>query len=293
MSNPNVSDNTILIADDDTNLVHALALRCRQLGLQVDEAYNALTALAKLDDNPADLICLDIDMPPGDGLSVCEMLATDQRFAFTPVIVLTGKANEDTIRRCHNLCAYYVQKCPDVWSRVEPLVCELLRVRPIQHTPPTEGRNASFSETSSPSAEYGLAATIIDRHMPSVLCIDDDPQFSLAVKLRLENEGATVLRAMDGTQGLHIALGAEVDAIILDFDMPNGRGDYILGRLRDNPLTKAVPVIVLTGNSGGELRRKMFNLGATNVLTKPVAHERLWDELQRHMEVVPCHFFKS
>jgi DNA-binding response OmpR family regulator len=118
--------NKILIADDDRNLVDALAVRCRQLGLVVRTAHDARTALNIIFDDRPDVACLDVNMPCGNGLCVCEMLASDSRFVSLPVIVLTGNTDQDTVRRCHNLCAYYVPKCVDLWSRIGPLLQELL-----------------------------------------------------------------------------------------------------------------------------------------------------------------------
>ena len=117
---------TILIADDDHDLTNVLALRCTELGLDVHTASDAMTALSKAHRYHPDLICLDVQMPGGNGLSACEMLTTDDELSSLPVIMLTGQRDEDTIRRCHDMCAYYVLKCPDVWQRVEPLICELL-----------------------------------------------------------------------------------------------------------------------------------------------------------------------
>jgi len=78
-----------------------------------------------------DLMILDINMPAGNGLSVCEMLATDPGSSAIPVIILTGRNDPDTIRRCHDMLAYYVLKCPDVWRRVEPVVFELMDIEPV------------------------------------------------------------------------------------------------------------------------------------------------------------------
>jgi CheY-like chemotaxis protein len=72
------------------------------------------------------MTCLDVEMPAGNGLSVCEMLASDQACRSIPIAILTGRSDPDTIIRCHNLCVYYVEKCPDIWSRLEPLLKELL-----------------------------------------------------------------------------------------------------------------------------------------------------------------------
>jgi CheY-like chemotaxis protein len=128
MSPPGSKPPTILIADDDRELVQVLALRCRALGVHVECAHDALRALNLMQPTMPDLICLDVNMPAGNGLSVCEMLASEPRWAKTPVIILTGRTDPEIIIRCHQLCAYYVLKGGDVWSRIEPLVGELLSV---------------------------------------------------------------------------------------------------------------------------------------------------------------------
>jgi CheY-like chemotaxis protein len=126
MSEPVIK--TILIADDDRDLVYSLFLRCRRLGLKVLTAHDAFTALTIAKTQSPDLICLDVEMPAGNGLSVCEMLTSDETCRSIPIAILTGKCDPDTIIRCHTMCAYYVEKCPDVWSRLEPLLEELLGV---------------------------------------------------------------------------------------------------------------------------------------------------------------------
>lgn len=118
----------ILIADDDRALVAALSLRCRGLGLEVRTAHDARTALNMLFESPPDVACLDVNMPCGNGLSVCEMVASDSRFSGMPMIVLTGSSDPRTIVRCHALCAYYVPKCADLWRRIGPLLRELLEI---------------------------------------------------------------------------------------------------------------------------------------------------------------------
>ncbi len=117
---------SVLIADDDVELTGILYDRCKSIGLNVDVAHNALTALGKVDEMQPDVVILDVEMPQGNGLSVCEMMATNQQLATIPVIMLTGRADRDTIRRCHELCAYYVTKNGDIWSRIEPLLHELI-----------------------------------------------------------------------------------------------------------------------------------------------------------------------
>ena len=121
-----MTEKTILIADDDHELVHVLAVRCRRLGLNVLCAHDAFTSLSLVKTGRPDVVCLDVDMPAGNGLGVCEMLSSDAACRTIPIIILTGRTDPETIMRCHSLCAYYVEKCADVWSRIEPLLKELL-----------------------------------------------------------------------------------------------------------------------------------------------------------------------
>lgn len=121
----------VAIADDDEHLLNILATRCKTLGLDVRTARDATSALNIIHEFQPDVACLDVSMPFGNGLSVCEMVTTDERLSDMPVIVLTGNTDEQTIRRCHQMRAFYVLKCPDVWPRLEPLLCELLNVSPL------------------------------------------------------------------------------------------------------------------------------------------------------------------
>jgi DNA-binding response OmpR family regulator len=138
---PNTGQYSVLIADDDRDLVEALTVRCRGLGLGVYTAYDAFTALSIVRTRRPDLACLDVEMPAGNGLSVCEMLATDKECAAMPVIILTGKCDSDTIRRCHSLCVYYVEKCADVWPRIEPLLREHFKITTNASSVPTVATN--------------------------------------------------------------------------------------------------------------------------------------------------------
>ena len=121
----------ILIADDDEHLVAVLTRRCESMGLSVVRAYDARQALQTVLQCPPDLICIDVNMPAGDGLSVCEVLSRDEDASKIPVIVLTGRDDVHTKRRCDELCAYYLRKCPNMWFRVRPVIEELIDVSSV------------------------------------------------------------------------------------------------------------------------------------------------------------------
>lgn len=274
----------VFIADDDRTLVTALALRCQRMGLEVRKALDGTTALAMIRELAPDLIFLDVAMPGEDGLRLCEILAgdriTDRFIAPTPVIILTGKSDTATVQRCKDLGAHYFFKGPDLWPRLEQTVRDLLGLTPetsaAPHPPTAEQPAAAAPGSPSPKL--------------TVLVIDDDPAIAKALKIRLEPHGVALLSAQTGTQGYWIALRQRPDAVILDIGMPEGHGQYVLGRLKSHPLTCDIPVIILTGHviSGRKdygLERELLGLGATCMLTKPLQFDELLAQLRTRLPI--------
>jgi len=116
-----------------------------------------------------------------------------------------------------------------------------------------------------------------------VLCIDDDPDVSKALMIRLRPYGVDVLRAFEGMRGYWTALATRPDVIILDLKMPDGEGNYICGRFKSHSLLKDVPVIILTGAANPGMHRLMLSMGADAYLMKPLVFDELLRELRRHL----------
>lgn len=296
----------VVIADDDRDVLDVLSRRCAALGLDVTSASDALSALTKTEKVRPDIVILDVDMPQGNGLSACEMMAGNEHLRQTPVIILTSSSNEETIRRCHQLCAYYVLKCPDVWPRIEPLLIDLLNLTRPTTSASEEGKQASNVDQPQHSAdlldtvfamlgaEHGnrlddeesrVESSVASSDSPWVLSIEDDDDFALALSLRLQEFGLRVQRACAGMEGYRRAFLEVPRAIILDYELPEGNGDYVLRRLKESPATKDIPVIVLTGRHEATVARKMWGLGASEFLTKPLDWKRLRAALKVELDL--------
>jgi CheY-like chemotaxis protein len=116
---------TVLIADDDLDITHSLGLRFERLGMTALRTSNALQLLFGVHRVKPDLVVIDVGMPTGNGLAVCEMLNTDESLASVPMIIYTGSSADATVGRCRALGAHYVLKSPNSWAEIERIVYRL------------------------------------------------------------------------------------------------------------------------------------------------------------------------
>ena len=113
-----------------------------------------------------------------------------------------------------------------------------------------------------------------------VLVIDDDPFMRQLVEAHLTRAGLAVDMASGGEDGVARAQAGMPSAIILDFAMPGMSGQAVLQRLRRDPRTAAIPVIVLSAWSSGEDKDRALAQGAT-WLDKPIEAEVLVAAVER------------
>jgi CheY-like chemotaxis protein len=101
-----------------------------------------------------------------------------------------------------------------------------------------------------------------------VLVVEDDPFLINAYAMKLEHEGYTVEMANDGQQALASVKEVRPDLIILDLIMPVMDGFTTLERLKADPGTKDIPVIVASNLGDDENIQKGLSLGAFDYLLK-------------------------
>lgn len=113
----------------------------------------------------------------------------------------------------------------------------------------------------------------------AILVCDDDPGIRTIVKEHLTRQGYTVLEACSGEEAISLASQSPVEAILLDLYMPGLSGWETLQRLRDNPATSLVPVVILSVLSPA-LRGQLTG-DAQGWVQKPFNETLLFAELGR------------
>lgn len=89
----------VLIADDEESVVELVRVTLEDERVRVIAADNGVTALALAEEIRPGLVLLDVNMPGHDGIEVCRRLRADERFAKTPIVMLTAATRPEDVRR--------------------------------------------------------------------------------------------------------------------------------------------------------------------------------------------------
>lgn len=125
-----------------------------------------------------------------------------------------------------------------------------------------------------------MSATPAPSATPLVLVADDDPDILTLVGFRLERAGYEVLPARDGEEALALALERQPDLAILDVMMPKLDGYEVTQRLRNDPATSGMPVILLTARVQEADITRGFEAGADDYIKKPFSPQELRARVQ-------------
>lgn len=227
-----VGGDVILVIDDDTD---QLALTTRFLhreGFRVQTATNGRSGLDLARKLRPRAILLDVMMPGVDGWSVLSQIKADEMLAPIPVVMVTSI---DQRNLAASLGASDYMLKPVDWTRFGKIVNQFRLAEP-------------------------------DRR-GTVLLVEDEAVTRMAMRSTLEEDGWTVVEAMNGREGLRQASETKPDVVIVDLNMPIMDGFGFLEGVRAVPGCSDIPVIVLTGREfSAEDRSKLR--GASQILNR-------------------------
>lgn len=118
-----------------------------------------------------------------------------------------------------------------------------------------------------------------------VLVIDNDPLICKLIQTRLEIDGISNIElAYDGKEGLQKLTSFEPDLVILDIEAPKLGGREVLRLIRAKPKYKNLPIIVEASFDSENNREELMEMGATNIIAKPINHTLLARRVRVHLE---------
>lgn len=110
--------------------------------------------------------------------------------------------------------------------------------------------------------------------MAKILIADDSRVQVHLLAGWLQDQGHEVVEALDAVQAWMKGLRTQPDVIVLDINMPGGSGIDVLKRLKASAKTQHIPVLVVSGTAGPEIRDLAMRLGARDLLEKPLDCEQ-------------------
>jgi HAMP domain-containing protein/CheY-like chemotaxis protein/signal transduction histidine kinase len=243
------------------------------LGHDDIEILNAGTgsdALTTLREQPCDCVVLDLRLPDMTGFEVLEQMRNDSSLSDVPVVVFTGRelsAEEDA--QLHTMARSIVVKGVESPERLLDETALFLH-RVITDLPSEKQR---LLERLNSSDEDLVGRT--------VLLVDDDSRNIFALSSVLERRGMRVLTATTGNEAIELVESTPDLAIVLmDIMMPEMDGYQTMGKIRERPEYRRLPIIALTAKAMKGDREKCLEAGASDYLAKPVNTEQLLSALR-------------
>lgn len=117
--------------------------------------------------------------------------------------------------------------------------------------------------------------------MAKILIVDDSPTEQYVLDQHLRNAGHQTVTANDGEEGLDVARSEQPDLILMDVVMPGLNGFQATRKLKRDPATAGIPVIIVTTKSQDTDREWGLRQGASDYLVKPVEPGELLEKVRQ------------
>lgn len=237
-----------LVVEDDDMAAELIRAQLAAEGIEVLRARSAEEALQLAAEHRPDLFTVDILLPGMDGWELLARLKQDERLADVPVVIISIVADSN---KGLSLGATNVLQKP-------------------------------YNRRELEQALAVLDFTRADGLPPTVLVVDDDPLSVELFAAHLGQEDYRVLRAGGGVEGLALARAEHPDLIVLDLMMPEMSGFEVVERLKEDPVTAATPILIVTAKTLTAEDREALNGHVLRIMEKAeFNHGRFIGEVRR------------
>ncbi len=262
--------HTILVVEDNEINLQVVEEYFLERGWRVFSAGNGNEAMKVflLERNSIEAILMDVQMPEMDGLEATERIRSEggRRGKRVPIIGMTAFAMNTDRERCIRAgMDDYVTKPIVSMDAFLSLVLQNIR----------SGRSEDTQERDKPLDP--------PNSLKRVLLVEDENVSRLYLKRMLHALGFDVKELTRGDRVIPTLEAEEIDVVLLDFHLPEMKGDEIARIMEDDARLKEIPVFLLTGHEQDELNDVSFGTNIREIITKPVDKRKL-NEVLRGLE---------
>ncbi|KQW02890.1 response regulator [Rhizobacter sp. Root1221] len=237
---------TILIIDDSPTFRDALRRALEDEGYDVTTADSGEAGLRLAAASRPGAVIVDGVLPGVDGATVIRRMRFDAALRGVPCLLLTG--SEDRGAELHALDAG-----ADAFVRKDEAI-EVILARLAAAL-----RSAASGTTDGPASLLGPK---------KILAVDDSPTYLNELASTLRDEGYDVVPARTGEEALELLAVQPVDCILMDLMMPGLGGQETCRRIKDAPLVRDIPLIMLTASEDRGAMLEGLGAGADDYIQK-------------------------
>jgi DNA-binding response OmpR family regulator len=226
----------ILIIEDDTFLGDVLLQRLKNEDYDAYLARDGAEGFNKIKELKPDLILLDIILPNMDGYEILEGKKKDPEISEIPVIIISNSGQPVEINRALALgIKDYLVK-----AQFDPdEVLEKVRLQ-IQK----EENNSVLNNAKAQDATQKIASSPLTGK--KIMWVEDDDFLSDIIKQKISGQDCALLHIANGKKALEMVEKEMPDLVMLDIVLPDINGLEILQKIKENPRTEHIPVILLS-----------------------------------------------
>lgn len=247
----------VLVVDDHPTSRRVLAELLADAGMLVDQAPDAPTALAKMEQGrkngtPYQLAVIDANLPGTDGFVLAEAIRAQPALAPTRLVMLTSAGHRGDAQRCRELgiTGYLVKPVGGV---------ELLDVAAAV----LEGVER---ETGGLVTRHTIQE---NRRRLRILLAEDNRVNQEVAAAMLRKRGHEVDIVENGREAVEVVKRNRYDVVLMDIQMPELDGVAATREIRSLPEGRHLPIVALTAHALPEERQRCMEAGMSGYLTKP------------------------
>ena len=254
---------TILVIEDNPMNMKLFRSLLSLGKFNVLEAGDAKNGIELSLEHKPDLILMDIQLPGMDGLSATRIIKENPVLNSIPIVALTAHAmmgDEEKAKAAG--CDGYISK-------------------PI-NTKKFLGEIEKFLQEKTNKEKHSERRNICYKN--KILIVDDEPLNVKLLAAKLPPDQYDIIKAYNGIEALQKVSEAHPNLILLDIMMPEVNGYEVARRMKENPETRDIPIIMVTALNDREDKIKAFERGAEEFISKPVNSI----ELQKRIKSTLC-----
>lgn len=249
----------VLVIEDEESIRHFMQ-RVLEASYEFHEAADGAEGIKQARKVKPQVILLDLRLPDTDGLSVLAKLKTHPETASIPVVIVSARGETGVVVEGQQSgAADYL---------IKPFTIEQLRE--------AVGRNIVLEDPLHTSRQENLPPLVSGRSKtrPKILLIDDEEGIRNFMS-RVLIAQCEVHEAADGEEGVTRAKIIHPDLIFLDLHLPGMDGLSVLSRLKADPKTQTIPIVIVSVRGESETLLEGQSAGAADYLIKPFPIEDL------------------